>query len=110
MRGPQVALFGLAVAGSEMADGRFVDWHVAAAEHAGANGFVDRLQPVGAKFDPAGQRLPRQLHVVAAGEDLFLPVEREVVAVFADEDVRGQTGRGQSAFAQTLGQQCDDGR
>ena len=109
MGGPQVALFGLAVAGSEIADRRFVDLHVAASHHAGADGFVDRLQPVGAKFDPAGQRLPRQLHVVAAGEDLFLTIKRKVVAVFADEDVREQTGRGQSAFAQTLGQQCDDG-
>ena len=109
MGGPQVALFGLAVAGSEIADRRFVDLHVAAAEHAGADGFVNGFQPVGAEFHPAGECLSRQMHFVAAGEDVFLPVEREVVAVFADEDVREQTGRGQSAFAQTLGQQCDDG-
>lgn len=49
------------------------------------------------------------MHVVAAGEDLFLPVERKVIAVFAHEDLGQQSGRGQAAFAQALGQRRDDG-
>ncbi len=49
------------------------------------------------------------MHVVAAGKDLFLTVERKVVAVFADQHLGEQTGRRQPAFAQALGQRRDDG-
>ena len=102
-------MLGLAVSRGQILDRGFVDRHVAAGHDAGADGFVNRFQPVDGQFHPAGQRLPGQLHPVAAGEDLFLPMEREVVAVFADEEVREQTGRGQPAFPQARGQRRDDG-
>ncbi len=46
---------------------------------------------------------------MAGGVDAFLAVEREMVAVFADQDVGQQSRRGQAAVLQARGQRGDDG-
>lgn len=74
--GPQVAEFGLPVAGREIFDGRFVHLHVAAAEDAGADVFVNRTQPVGGERQPLRHRLTRDVDVVPRGKYLLLPVKR----------------------------------
>jgi len=39
--------------------------------------------------------------------NVFLPIERQVVAVFADQDVRQKSRRGQAAIQQPLRQGRD---
>ena len=57
---------------------------------------------------PARQGLPRQVNSVAANENLFLPVQRQMVAVFAHQNVRQQSGCGQTTILQTFWQRRDD--
>jgi hypothetical protein len=47
----------------------------------------------------AGQRLPGQMHLMALRENLFLPIQRQMVAVFAHQNVRQQPRRGQTGLA-----------
>jgi hypothetical protein len=107
--GPQVTKLGPTVAGREVFDRRFIDLHVAAAEHAGADMFVNRPQPVGGQAHPLRHRLAREHHFVARGEDLFLPVERQVIDIFADDDRGDQAGGGEAAILQGA-KRCDDRR
>jgi hypothetical protein len=107
--GPQVSELGPAVAGREIFDRRFIDLHIAAAEHAGADVFVDRAQPVGGQPHPLRHVLAREMNGVPRGENVLLPVERIVVAVFAHDDRREQARRGDAPVLQGL-QLGDDRR
>ena len=44
------------------------------------------------------------MNAVATSINLFLPIQWQMVAVFADQHLREQTRRGQPAFLQTFGQ------
>ena len=48
------------------------------------------------------------MHSVTANKNLFLPVKWKVVAVFAHQDVRQQSGRSQSTLLQTFRQRRDE--
>ena len=103
---PKVSAPGLPVAGREVFDRRFVHLHVTAAEHPGADVFVDRPQPVGGQAHPLRHRLARDPNIMPRGEYLLLPVERQMIDVFADDDRSDQTGRADAAILQGI-QRCD---
>ncbi len=107
--GPQVAEFGLPVAGREILDGRFVHLHVAAAEDAGADVFVNGTQPVGGECQPLSHRLARDVDVVPRGKYLLLTIERKMVAKLRDDECRDEAGCGDASLLQRV-QRCDDGR
>ncbi len=49
------------------------------------------------------------MDTVAGAVNLFLPVERQMIAELGDEDLREQARSGEAAFLQALGQRGDDG-
>jgi hypothetical protein len=100
--GPEVALFGLAVAGTQILDGRFVDLHVTSGHDSGVDVFINRAQPVGGQSEPACHALPWDGDVVPCGVDLLLPVERQMIAVLGDDDLREQSRCGDAALLQVL--------
>lgn len=53
------------------------------------------LQPPAGPTDPVRERRAVNLDALA-GEDLALPIERQVIAIFGDEDMREQSRAGQS--------------
>ena len=57
---------------------------------------MQRLQPPAGAADPAGQRRTRKIDAMA-GEDLRLPIERRVIAIFADQHLGEQRRRRQAA-------------
>lgn len=61
-------------------------------EHVPAQSVVQGLKPPAGATDPTGQRGTRQIDAVAS-EDLRLPIQRRVIAIFADEDLRDQRRR-----------------
>ena len=54
-----------------------------------------RLQPPSGTTDPVGQRRAIQLDAVA-GEDLALPIERKVIAIFGDQDMSEEASTGEA--------------
>ena len=57
---------------------------------------MQRLEPPAGAADPSGERRTRKIDPMA-GEDLRLPVERRVIAVFADQHLGKQRRRRQAA-------------
>ena len=53
------------------------------------------------------KRLPGQVNSVTLQENLFLPIQRQMVAVFSHHDVRQQSRRGQAAIQQPFRQRRD---
>src|SRR5208283_3476765 len=82
---PVIALPGPSVTGFQIIDRRFIHLHIAASHDAGANLFVNRLEPISGQRHPPGQSLPWQVNSVATKENLFLPIEGKMVTVFAPE-------------------------
>src|SRR5690606_2541810 len=78
MAGPEIAGAGAAMAGLEVADRCFVDLKVVAPPVFVADGAVNAAEPMGRKIRPIAQGPPVQRHSLA-GEDLRLPVIREMV-------------------------------
>ncbi|MEN9576773.1 MAG: hypothetical protein RL514_4628 [Verrucomicrobiota bacterium] len=96
--------------GFQIFDRGFIHLHIAVRQDARADVFVNELQPLGGQCHPPGQCLTRQMHLVAVPEDLFLPIQRKVIAVFADQHLRQQARCGQAAIQQPFRQGCDHGR
>lgn len=70
---------------------RVVGEQMIGGEHVLAQAIVQRLEPPARAADPAGESRALQFDTVA-GEDLRLPIERSVVAVFADQHLGEQRG------------------
>ena len=68
-----------------------------------ADGLGQRFQEAGGLADPAGQRRASDVEAVA-GEDLALPVERQVVGILADEDMGQEAGAGPTLLDRARGQ------
>ena len=85
---PEITLLGLAVARRQIINRRFIHLHIAASQDSGADVFVNGFEPIGGQPHPARQGLPGQMNSVALKKNLFLPVQRQVVAVFADQNMR----------------------
>ena len=58
---------------------------------------------------PSAHRFAADLDAITLLENLFLPIEREVIAVFAEEDVEDQARRGIAVFYQSLRCRSDQG-
>ena len=67
------------------------------------DGLGDGLEVEGGLFNPAGEGLPGELDSVALVVDLLLPVERQVIAIFGDDDLGKESGSGKAAFDEALG-------
>ena len=93
----------------EVADGRFVHLHIATRKHPLADLLVNESQPMGRHSHPHRHRLPRQPHSIPAPIDGLLPIERNMVAVFADEDLREQPRGHDAALQQRWRQWGHDG-
>ena len=106
-RRPEATLLGAPVARLQIVDRRFIHLHIAARQDAGADGLVNRLQPFGGQFNPTRQGLPGQMDLMPPRKNLFLPIQRQMIAVFGDQNLRQQTGRGQAAVLQPLRQRRD---
>jgi len=65
-------------------------------EHVLAQAFLQRLEPPAGAADLSGERGPREINAMAR-EDLRLPIERRVVAIFADQHLGKQRRRRQTA-------------
>src|SRR5882672_7609125 len=62
---------------------------------------LQRLQPPASAADPVCQGRAIDLDTLP-GEDLALPVKRQVIAVFGDQDMREKTGTGAALGDRTL--------
>src|SRR5258705_12661212 len=62
---------------------------------------LQRLQPPASAADPVCQGRAIDLDTLP-GEDLALPVKRQVIAVFGDQDMREKTGSGEALGDRTL--------
>ena len=93
---PQPAGLGAAAAGIEHRDRRVVGEDLARCEHMRGQARLQRLQPPAGAADPVRQGRAVELDAVA-GEDLALAVERQVVAVLADQHM-GQQARARHAL------------
>jgi hypothetical protein len=81
---------------------RVVGEHMRRVQHRAQQQFVQRRQPPTGGADPVAERGTIQCHP-GAGEDLGLAVERQVVAVFVDNDMREQSLGRHAAVDWTLG-------
>jgi FtsP/CotA-like multicopper oxidase with cupredoxin domain len=55
---------------------------------------INGPQPVGSQSHPAGHVLARQMNPVAVLKNSLLPVERKMIAILANDDLRQKSGRG----------------
>jgi hypothetical protein len=95
--GPQPTGLGLAHARSKHRHRRIVGVQLATIENVAPQSFDQRCEQVTRSTDPVGQRRALQFHTLP-GVDLRLTVEREVVSVLRDENMRQQTWSRQSAL------------
>ncbi len=106
---PQVALFGLAVAGAKVFNRCFVDVQEVApqdralkvTEDAGEPDFMGHARP-------AAHGLARQVDAVAGFIDLFLPIKWKMVGVFAGDNISKGAGANVTVFLEG-GQRGNDG-
>lgn len=94
---PEITLPGLPVTGFQIIHRSLIHLDIATTHHPGEDMFIDGLQPPRGQFYPPRQTLPRQLNPVALPVNLFLPVEGQMVAVLADQNVGQQAGSRQAA-------------
>ncbi len=93
----------------QIANGRFIDLYIAAAENPRTDALVNGAQPIGRQSHPFGQGLPRQPDPVARPIDRFLPVKRQVIAILGDDDLRQEAratrlrARSESGSGATIG-------
>ena len=76
--------------------GRVIGEQMIRSEHVSCKAFVQRLEPPAGAADPSGERRTRKIDPMA-GEDLRLPIQRRVIAIFADQDLGKQRRRRQAA-------------
>lgn len=93
---------GFAGAGGEIFNRGLVGLEVIAGEEPRADALVEWLEPEGGKDGPAAEGVAADLHAVAGGQDLFLTVVRQMVAVLRDDGVGDESGGGGEAVLQTI--------
>src|SRR5258707_9850495 len=90
---PQPAGLGAAAAGIEHRDRRVVGKQLARSKHMRCQAGLQRLQPPTSAAHPVRKSRAIDIDPVP-GEDLALPVKREVIAVLGDQDMGEKTGTG----------------
>ena len=92
----------------EVADRRLIDLHVAAGQHAPADLLRKRSQPERRQSHPLRQGLAREPDAVPGLVHGLLPVERQMIDVFAHQHVRQQPWGDQAALLQAGRQRGHD--
>lgn len=90
---PEPAGLGTATAGIEHRDRRVVGEQLLRREDVFGEPGLQRLQPPDSSPNPVGERRAIQLDAVP-GEDLALPVEGKMIAVFGDQDMSEKSRAG----------------
>jgi hypothetical protein len=93
---PEPSRLGAAAARIEHRNRRIVGEEMIGGEHILAEPFMQGFEPPTGAADPIGKRRAIELDAVAR-EDLRLPIERRVVAIFADQHLSKQSWRRNSA-------------
>ena len=93
---PKPSRLGAPSAWIEHRHGRVIGEQVIRSKQVSCKAFVQRLEPPAGAADPSGERRTRKIDPMA-GEDLRLPVERRVIAIFADQHLGKQRRRRQAA-------------
>ena len=119
---PQVALFGLAVAGAKVFNWRFVYVQDVAFQDGGFEILQNIVEPDFMRHaSPAAHGLARQVNAVAGFIDLFLPIVGQMIGIFAGDNICQGAGANVAVFLQGgqwrdagdagagLGQVFDDG-
>src|SRR6266540_4458110 len=98
---PKPSRLGATAAGIKHRDRRIVGKQVIRCKDVRAELFVQRVEPPACAANPSGQRRAIELNAVAR-EDLRLSIQRRVIAIFADQDLREQRRRRQATCDRTL--------
>ncbi|MBU6498763.1 MAG: hypothetical protein KGQ40_09570 [Rhodospirillales bacterium] len=98
---PQPPGLGLALTGIEHRQRRVVGEHPWRGQHRAQHRRVQRFQPPAGPSHPVAECGTIELHTVP-GEHLRLAIQRQVIAVFADQHVRDQRLGGHAAIQGTL--------
>ncbi len=119
---PQVALFGLPVAGAKIFNRRFVYVQDVAFQDGGFEVLQNVVEPdFIAHAGPAAHGLARQVNAVAGLIDLFLPIVGQMIGIFTSDNIGQSAGANVAVFLQGgqwgdagdagagLGQVFDDG-
>ena len=98
--GPQPSRFCFSQAWRQHRNRRVVGVQLRRAHHVTPQRFHQRRQQLARAAHPVRQRRAFQLHAFAR-VNLFLPIQRQVIAVFRDQHVRQQSRSGQAARDRT---------
>ena len=98
---PKPSSLGAAATGIEHRDRRIVGKQMIRRKDIRAELFVQSVEPPACTANPSGQRRAIELNTVTR-EDLRLPVQRRVVAIFADQDLGEQRWRRQPTCDRAL--------
>ncbi len=98
---PKPSRLGSSAARIEYRDRRVIGKEMVGGEHVLAQPFVQGLEPPACAANPARERRAAEIDAVTV-EDLRLPIERKMIAVFADQHVREQRRRRKTASDQSL--------
>jgi hypothetical protein len=99
---PEPSRLGSPTARIEYRDRRVIGKEMVGGEHVLAQPFVQSLEPPACAANPTSERRAAEIGAMTV-EDLRLPIERKMIAVFADQHVREQRRRRQTASDQSLG-------
>lgn len=88
------------------AHGRLVHLQIICGEQLGLHLPDHGLEPAGAVLDPVTEHLPGEVHPEPR-ELLFLPVERQVVVILGQHDLRDEAGAGATFFHRSGRQRRD---
>ena len=99
---PEPADLGATAAGIEHWHGRIVGEQMVRRKDVRAEPFVERVEPPACAADPSGQRRAIEINTETC-KDLRLPIQRRVIAIFADQDLREQCRRRQAACDRAIG-------
>ena len=90
--GPQITLLRPAgLIGIQIANGRLVGLQIAPGQEVLFHRQVDRFEPKSSLAHPFAQALPRDRNSVTLAIDFLLPIERQMILIFADEHLGHQT-------------------
>jgi hypothetical protein len=106
---PQPPGLGASPSGVQHRQRRVIGEHLGRTQHGAEQQFVQRRQPPAGTADPVTQRGPIQRDALS-GEDLRLPVQREMVGVFADQHVRQHRLGRHAAVDRPFRRRCLDHR
>ena len=95
------------MAGRQIANRGLVNLKVSSGHDPGADVLINGSQPIRSQPHPARHALTWQIDPVAVSKNGFLPVERNVIAILAYDDLHQKSGRRNAALLQAR-RKCSD--